>query len=274
MGNAVYRVTLDPQRVAFGAFESDEPRVETLTIKGDDRIDPFNVVRTRTSGENVEAEVEVVEPGKQYAVKIKVTPQPNVVDFQGWVHVITDHPGEYAVIGIPVTATFPSVGGGVKETSLLVSPGVSRYSLAAEIGETLRIRGTTLDGSSLDLVDYQDKPTLVIFWASTCGACRNELASLKQLYSDYHDQGFEILGVNLDTSVERRQTFLNEVGLPWPNLIAAGEDTGLSFARRYEVRAIPSMVLIDRSGKIIAIDKRGDTLRRLVSGAIERQTGA
>lgn len=270
VGNAVYRVALNPQRVMFGEFENNDPRTEMLTVKADKTVKPFKVLRTRTSGENVEAEVEVMEPGKEFSVKLKVTPQANVAKFRGWAHLITDHPGEYRVIGIPISATFPSSGGSGEEVSTLSPQNANKYSLAAEIGETLEIKGTTLDGDPIDLVNYEGKPTLVVFWSSTCSACRNEFASLKDLYEDYHDKGLQVLGINLDTSIEQRQKYLDEANLPWPNI---GRENGLPFAKRYKVRRIPSVALMDRTGKIIAIDRRDESLRQAVSGMFESQKG-
>jgi peroxiredoxin len=273
VGNAVYHVTLDPLPVTFGKFEGDEPRTELLSVTADKSIESFNIVRTRTSGENVKADVEVVEPGRQFSVKITVTPQPGVADFRGWVHLITDHPGEYGVIGVPLASTLPSPNGGGGEVSADVPQGLPPHSLAAEIGDTLELKGATLEGEPADLANYEGEPTVVVFWASTCGACRNELTSLKKLYTDFHDKGFEVLGVSLDTSAERRQEFLKEAALPWPSLVAEGEDSGIPFAQRYKVRSIPSVVLIDRSGKVVAIDKRGDSLRQAVAEMIAPQTG-
>ena len=68
----------------------------------------FDIVKTRTSGEEVTVEVKVVRPGKEYAVTTTVTlpqlaeaPVPKG-NFKGWVHLITDQVGEYRVIAIPL----------------------------------------------------------------------------------------------------------------------------------------------------------------------------
>ncbi len=274
VGNSVYHVDLNPPQVRFGRFENYEPRTETLTLKADNTVEPFKVLERLTSGENVKVDVEEVEAGKKFLLKIQVTPQENVAALDGWVQLLTDSPGEYGAIGIAVSATFPSAGDRREEGSRLQTPRVSKHSLEAEIGENLEIVGTTIDGDPFDLAAYEGKPTVVIFWASTCGACRNEFISLKTLYEDYHGQGLEIVGVNVDNNVEKRTEFLNEAELPWLNVIAAGEETGISLARRYRVRMIPSISLLDRSGRIIAIDQRGDALREAVSKVFDNPDGS
>jgi len=273
VGNAVYHVALMPRLVNFGEIANAESKSQVFVVEADETVEAFNIVRTRTSDENVKAEVKIVEPGKKFHVNVIVTPRADIADLQGWVHLVTDHPGEYGLIGIPVLAKFSPSSDSDEEVSIRSSQDTNNYTLDAEIGEALEIKGITLGGDPIDLVDYAGKPTLVVFWASTCGACQNEFAALKNLYREYHEQGLEVVGINVDSSAEERQEYMEQAELPWPNLIAKGEETGLSIARKYQVRAIPSMVLLDREGKIIAIDKRGELLRAIVSETIESQEG-
>jgi len=272
VGNAVYHVTLSPQHVAFGQVEGNEPSSKVFKVEVDETVAAFEILSTRTSGENVKAEVEVIEPGKKFAVNVTVTPQSGVANLTGWVQLVTDHPGEYKTIGIPISAFFPSSEGDDAEVAASSPQSVRPYSLTAEIGEELEIGGTTLDGDPIDLIDYRGKPTLVVFWASDCDACKQEMTLLKGLYEDYHEKGFEIVGVSMDGSVEQRQEYLEQAKLPWPNLVAKGEETGRPIAIRYKVRLIPSVTLLDREGKIIAIDKRGESLRKAVLEVLEPGT--
>jgi thiol-disulfide isomerase/thioredoxin len=60
----------------------------------------------------------------------------------------------------------------------------------------------TPEGTDLSLSDLRGKVVLIDFWASWCGPCRRENPYVVQLYNQYKDKGFEILGVSLDRNRE------------------------------------------------------------------------
>ena len=74
---------------------------------------------------------------------------------------------------------------------------------AALLGQTFAVDGTQVDGSPFDWSKYQGKVVLVNFWATWCGPCLQELPNLKKNYENYHDKGFEVVGVNLDEDPRR-----------------------------------------------------------------------
>jgi len=124
------------------------------------------------------------------------------------------------------------------------------------------IRGTDLDGKPFDLASTKGKVVLVVFWASWCLPNAVEVEWLQQAYDAHHDQGLEIVGVNLDllqgenptldTLMPNIRRFALDYNLRWPNVISqpGGED----IAGAYGVTEIPANVLIGRDGKIAAID--------------------
>ncbi len=61
--------------------------------------------------------------------------------------------------------------------------------------EGFDVSGTVVDGSKVALSDYQGKVVLVDFWGTWCTPCRESLPELQELYAEFHEQGFEILGV-------------------------------------------------------------------------------
>lgn len=105
-----------------------------------------------------------------------------------------------------------------------------------------------------------EKYLLIDFWASWCSPCRAENPNLVSLYAEYKDKGFEILGVSFDTSRERWLKAIHDDNLTWPqvsDLAGWGNKAG----KVYGIRSIPSNVIIDPSGIIIAKNLRGDELR-------------
>jgi thiol-disulfide isomerase/thioredoxin len=91
---------------------------------------------------------------------------------------------------------------------------------------------------------------LVDFWATWCGPCRREMPNVKAYYEKHKDRGFEVVGVSLDQDQEALAQYIEENQLPWETL--AGEGTQ-PLAEKYGVRAIPTMMLVDKEGKIVGV---------------------
>ena len=130
------------------------------------------------------------------------------------------------------------------------------------IGKPLEISGTQADGTPIDWASYRGKVVLVDFWATWCGPCRAELPQLKETFATFHKRGFEVVGVSLDTDFAALTEVLRDEAIPWPNLFNEGDRGGWKhpLAVKYEIHAIPASFLVDREGKVIAIDVRGPQL--------------
>lgn len=129
--------------------------------------------------------------------------------------------------------------------------------LASLVGKPLELSGVTEMGAEFQWAQYRDKVVLVDFWASWCGPCRQELPHVKALYERLKARGFEVVGVNLDRDKEALAKYLQENALPWANLV--GEDAS-QLATKYGIRGIPAMILIDRSGKVVATGNKVEGL--------------
>lgn len=137
---------------------------------------------------------------------------------------------------------------------------------ATAVGQPFKdIKAATPEGAELSVseVAANAKVLLIDFWASWCGPCRQEMPNVKAAYEKYHPQGFEIIGVSLDSDGEAWKKAIADLGMTWPQIsdLKGWEAEG---AQIYTVRAIPATVLI-KDGKIVARDLRGEDLATKVA---------
>jgi peroxiredoxin len=115
------------------------------------------------------------------------------------------------------------------------------------------------DGKPVTLSSLYGKYLLIDFWASWCSPCRAENPNLVATYNKYHSKGFNILGVSFDKDKKNWLKAIKDDHLTWlhvSDLKGWGNEAG----KLYGVSAIPSNVLLDPDGIIIAKGLRGDDL--------------
>lgn len=127
------------------------------------------------------------------------------------------------------------------------------------------------DGQLIALSDVvsKGKITMVDFWAAWCGPCRRENPNVVNIYNKYHDKGLEIIGVGLDGRRGQKN--------PKEAWVKAIKDDKLNWhqvsnlryfddiAKQYNISSIPSMLILDSDGKIVAKNLRGLALERKIS---------
>ncbi|MYC76430.1 TlpA family protein disulfide reductase [Candidatus Poribacteria bacterium] len=120
---------------------------------------------------------------------------------------------------------------------------------------------TDLDGDPISLQQYRGKVILLDFWAVWNGFCIGEMLRIKKVYDTYKDQGFEVIGVSLDTDEAKLRDYLQENDIPWRQ-IYSGLERQSPLAQQYDVRSIPARWLIDRDGTLIAHEARHKLISR------------
>ncbi len=121
--------------------------------------------------------------------------------------------------------------------------------------QVLVLKSTTIDDREFELESLQGKVVLIDFWSTRCVPCIKEQPALKRIYETYRARGFEIVGVCLNAEPARIKRFINDHNLPWIQICqdqTASQDCNKLLEERFGIEAVPTTLLIDANGKVIA----------------------
>jgi thiol-disulfide isomerase/thioredoxin len=123
------------------------------------------------------------------------------------------------------------------------------------LGRPLELSFTAIDGRTVDVQKLKGKVVLVDFWATWCGPCMVALPEVVETYKKLHEKGFEIVGISLDKSKDALEKVVERYQMPWPQFFD-GRGWGNKFAIEYNITAVPTMWLVDKTGKLRTMKAR------------------
>jgi hypothetical protein len=120
-GNAVTQLQLIPSTLTLQDVPGQPPPNAVVRVMARYGL-RLDLLELRTSGDHLEAESEVVKPGEEFNVRIACKRPLPVGTSRGWVHVLTDHPGEFGIMAIPVVVEASACHDGGPADSATAAP--------------------------------------------------------------------------------------------------------------------------------------------------------
>jgi thiol-disulfide isomerase/thioredoxin len=152
-----------------------------------------------------------------------------------------------AVIGLAIVAGFTLYPRFFPAASALAgkdAPDVS-FSMVAN---------APAEGAKVSLGDLRGHAVLLDFWASWCGPCRHEIPIVQGIARRYGDQGLSVIGVNTSDEAGNAAPFAKQLHLTFP----IAYDEGQRVAAAFGVEGLPTLVVISKTGKVLAV-RSGET---------------
>lgn len=167
-------------------------------------------------------------------------------------HLVSTRTPTATVTAVPVSSPEPT---GVSTATPVpsqseISPesGLSTGIQAGQLAPEFALRN--VEGEEVRLSDFRGQPVAMIFWASWCPYCKEEMPLLQSMYEKYGDQGLVVFGVDLVGSKgeiqENALAYVEQNGITFPILF----DEGGQVFQQYRGRGIPNLIFIDREGVI------------------------
>ena len=151
----------------------------------------------------------------------------------------------------------------------------SNFLIAQDLGTNIGDKAIDLNynnpnGEKMSLSKIKDKLVLIDFWASWCGPCRRENPNLVDAYRKYNKtkfkdgNGFEIYSLSLDKNEDAWVKAINQDQLFWEYHVSDLGGWQSEGSSKYNIRSIPSNVLVNGKGIIIAKNLKGPALHRFL----------
>lgn len=155
-------------------------------------------------------------------------------------------------------AVIPRVTRGCGQTSGTEEAPDFTAALVANASNAPDPAATTLTMSQL-----RGHPVILDFWATWCGPCQAQSPIVNGISQRFKDQGLVVVGVNTSDAEGLAEKFAVKKGLLFPMVY----DEGNTIANKYRVDNLPTLIVVSKEGKIVAV-RRGVTsdsdLERLV----------
>ena len=133
---------------------------------------------------------------------------------------------------------------------LISSAGVVSFAkINADLAPDFTLKSAS--GKNIRLSELKGRIVMLNFWATWCGPCAEEIPHLNELHDSLDPYDFELLGINIDEDQSKAIHLAKKLEVNFPVLF--DEDKNVS--RSFDIKAMPTTIIIDRAGKIRHVNK-------------------
>jgi thiol-disulfide isomerase/thioredoxin len=138
------------------------------------------------------------------------------------------------------------------------------------LGSELSLTGKTLAGKPLDWSSYRGKVVLVDFWGEGCEGCVLQMPRVKELYEQYHQSGFDVIGIAHYEDEEQLRKYLADSEITWTTIreTADSQDSNHS---RFNIYHVPRYFLIGRNGKVASVNAGIDQFEEFIKAELKKE---
>ncbi len=123
------------------------------------------------------------------------------------------------------------------------------------LGKPFYLHFNSMDGRSVDLTHMKGKVVLIDYWATLSDNSMKDIPVLKQLYEEYHEKGFEIVGISFDTIMSDFLKAVKDNAIPWPQYYEEKSKDNY-FGKIYDISVIPTMWMVNKNGILVDTNAR------------------
>ncbi|MEI6409603.1 MAG: TlpA disulfide reductase family protein [Bacteroidota bacterium] len=138
-------------------------------------------------------------------------------------------------------------------------------------GETVPdFQATLVTGEQMHFSDLKGKYVLLQFWGSWCGPCRRENPQLLALYNKYHDKGFEIFSVGVESNPQQWKNAMQHDGMIWKYHTSELQSFDGAIPKQFNIKSIPTTILVNNDGTIMGVDLDPDQIGKRLATALTK----
>jgi len=124
----------------------------------------------------------------------------------------------------------------------------------------------SIEGAPMSIMSEvkKNRITVLDFWASWCGPCRQETPLMVEIYKKYKDKGLGFVGISLDEDGDAWKQATDQLGIVWPQMsdLKGWENAA---AQMFNITSIPHTIVLDQNGKILRRGLRGQKLEQFIA---------
>ena len=151
-----------------------------------------------------------------------------------------------------LTACGTTGGGGSSDTRYVSGDGSTIILSIKERSMLPAIVGPTLSGGTLSLAQLRGQVVVINVWASWCPPCRAEAPTLERVYGQLRAKGVAFVGIDTRDNQVAGNAYVANFGTTYPNLFDQDGTILLAFRGALPPAAIPTTIVVDRSGRVAA----------------------